>query len=128
MGIIEFIFGKGAPKDDNQPKQAFYLKDDDAKSFGNIEYMRSAKTVKRTFAKKKGQEKHLESVRQISAMSAAEVTNQGGFASTAQPNSSTASSTSFGSSGFVSSNSAPRRKPSSNDMDMFRNMAKTIRK
>ncbi|KPQ37058.1 MAG: Gammaherpesvirus capsid protein [Phormidesmis priestleyi Ana] len=134
MGILEFIFGKGAPKDDTAPKQAFYLNDDDAKSFGNIEYMRSAKTVKRTFAKKKGEEKHLESVRQISAMSAAEIadnnggftSNQSSFATISTPASSASSSAS--SSPAPASAAKPRRKPAGSDMDMFRNMAKEIKK
>ncbi len=133
MGIFEFIFGKSAPKEPNPPKQAYYLNDDDAKSFGNIEYMRSTKTVRRTFAKKKGQTEHMESVRQISATKAAIVSdnNRGMFDSTPQSN--------FSNNGSGNASSAstpatpqppatPRRKPSSNDMDMFRNMAKTIRK
>ena len=33
---------------------AFFLEPDDAKSFGDIDYMRTAKTVKKTFAKSKG--------------------------------------------------------------------------
>ena len=28
MGVLEFIFGKGAPKDDTAPKQAYYLDND----------------------------------------------------------------------------------------------------
>lgn len=142
MGIFEFVFGKGAPKDDTQGKQAFYLSDDDAKSFGDIEYMRSVKTVKRTFAKKKGEEKHMESVRQISATKMTDLEGNQSSASVAAP-------TTFGNTDFlgadksakdpaVSSTPAPaaqpsqaptpRRQPSSNDMDMFRNMAKDIRK
>jgi hypothetical protein len=143
MGIFEFIFGKGAPKEENAPKQAFYLNDDDAKSFGNIEYMRSTKTVKRTFAKKKGETEHMESIRQISATKASVVSdnNRGMFNSTPQSSFSSSSFNNGASSGASTSNTStpatpqppaleapPRRKPSSNDMDMFRNMAKDIRK
>ena len=130
MGIFEFIFGKSAPKEANPPKQAYYLNDDDAKSFGDIEYMRSSKTVRRTFAKKKGQTDHIESIRQISATKAAAFAdNKGGFASTSQA--------SFSNNGTANVStpatpqppaSAPRRKSNSSDMDMFRNMAKDIRK
>lgn len=149
MGLFEFVFGKGAPKDENAPKQAFYLNNDDAKTFGNIEYMRSSKTVKRTFAKKKGQAEHLESVKSISAMAATEVgANNNGYSQ--QPRATfsgiaasvpvaSASSETQATSGASaekastenkraeSAKSSARRSPSQ-DMDMFRNMAKSIRK
>ncbi|MGB3790784.1 MAG: hypothetical protein WA949_22445 [Phormidesmis sp.] len=137
MGILEFVFGKGAPKDDTATKQAFYLNDDDAKSFGNIEYMRSSKTVRRTFAKKKGQAEHMESVRQISSTAAksldANSNNSSGPSQAAATfNSYSASSSAPKAEGSsTASSSAPkpaRRKPASSDMDMFRNMAKDIRK
>ncbi len=140
MGIFEFVFGKSAPKDESKSKQAFYLNDDDAKSFGDIEYMRSNKTVKRTFAKKKGQD-HMESVRQISATKMTDLDGNQSSASVAAP-------TTFGNADFLgasksaaseseSSASSPaptpkaqpaRRKSTGNSMDMFRNMAKDIRK
>ncbi|MEL6159179.1 MAG: hypothetical protein AAFQ40_07405 [Cyanobacteria bacterium J06623_5] len=145
MGLFEFVFGKGAPKDDTAPKQAYYLDNDDAKTFGNIEYMRSSKVVKRTFAKKKGVKEHLESVRSISATKTTDLDGKGNNASVTQP-------TTFGNTDFLGSGSskpaAPaatssssassaestpkpsqKRKPSSsNDMDLFRNMAKDIRR
>ncbi|MEL6601814.1 MAG: hypothetical protein AAFP20_01160 [Cyanobacteria bacterium J06614_10] len=146
MGLFEFVFGKGAPKDDTAPKQAYYLDNDDAKTFGNIEYMRSSKVVKRTFAKKKGETEHMESVRSISATKMTDLDGNASNASVAQP-------TTFGNTDFLGSSaatpaqpaapaastpaapaeSAPKptekRKPSSsNDMDLFRNMAKDIRR
>lgn len=163
MGLFEAIFGKGAPKDDTQPKQAYYLSDDDAKTFGNIDYMRSNKVVRRTFAKKKGQTEHMESVRQISAMKKVNLdgTPVKGQPTNSTPSYSNGSTSSFGSSAPASatvpspvaasapptasvpnnapakkstpvapasSEPTPRRKPASDDMDMFRNMAKNIRK
>lgn len=140
MGIFEAIFGKNTPKDDTAQKQAFYLSDDDAQSFGNIDYMRSNKTVRRTFAKKKGQE-HMESVRQISAMKKVNldgtpVKGQASYglseSTVSTPAFSDAPTPSFESkpSSFsaTSSSSSSRRKPSSGDMDMFRDMAKKIGK
>ena len=151
MGLFEFVFGKGAPKDENAPKEAFYLTPDDAKSFGDIEYMRSSKTVKRTFAKKKGETEHMESVKQISATTASEVSPVSNN-SYAQPSVTFASvaasipatpapaaepapaaaeakseSAETESAPAPAAEPAPRRKPN-NDMDMFRNMAKSIRK
>lgn len=150
MGLFEFVFGKSAPKDDTAPKQAYYLSDDDAKSFGNIDYMRSTKVVRRTFAKKKGETEHMESIRQISATDAKSLDGNVGnnFGTSSQPTPTFGSyaapakpaTTSVSSSAPVASSkpvesapapkaeSAPRRKPASSDMDMFRNMAKDIRK
>jgi len=141
MGIFEFVFGKGAPKDDTAPKQAYYLNDDDAKTFGNIDYMRSAKTVKRTFAKKKGETEHMESVRQISSSAAKAIEANNNPSIPAKP---AVTFSSFNtpaapapkaeeSKPAANTESAPTpapapRKPASSDMDMFRNMAKDIRK
>ncbi|MGI8934835.1 hypothetical protein [Leptolyngbya sp. BC1307] len=128
MGILEFVFGKGEPKNDTQTKQAYYLNDDDAKTFGNINYMRSSKTVRRTFAKKKGKE-HLESIRQISALKAAAANNDGLFSPLAQDvANANGAQPSVSPDMGVPKSERPRRKPGSNDMDMFRNMAKDIRK
>ena len=132
MGLFEAIFGKSVPKDDTQPKQAYFLSDDDAKSFGDIEYMRSVKTVRRTFAKKKGQTEHMESIKQISATSASDMDSNGSATPSFLQEVPTASSNGATASAPTPSASVtpqPRRKPaSSNDMDMFRNMAKNIRK
>ncbi|MBE9062541.1 hypothetical protein [cf. Phormidesmis sp. LEGE 11477] len=139
MGILEFVFGKSTPKDDTAPKQAFYLNDDDAKTFGNIDYMRSSKTVRRTFAKKKGQAEHMESVRQISSTAAKIIEANTNSSTSSQPaatfssfNTPAASAPKAESNGSsTAAKSAPtpaRRKPASSDMDMFRNMAKDIRK
>ncbi|MGD1895354.1 MAG: hypothetical protein ACFB16_00200 [Phormidesmis sp.] len=148
MGLFEFVFGKSAPKDDTAPKQAYYLSDDDAKTFGNIDYMRSTKVVKRTFAKKKGETEHMESVRQISATTAQSLDGNGyqapkqptpTFGSYAAPAPQPATNAVEASAPVEAPKtestpkpaptpaSAPRRSASS-DMDMFRNMAKDIRK
>jgi len=163
MGLFEFVFGKSAPKDDTEPKQAYYLSDDDAKTFGNIEYMRSTKVVRRTFAKRKGETEHMESIRQISATDAKSLDNNVGssfnngysqpaptFAAYAAPATPVAPApvaqpAAVSSSAPVSTSEpvapesptptpevsnapTPRRKPASSDMDMFRNMAKDIRR
>ena len=122
MGLFEAIFGKGAPKDDTAPKEAFYLSDDDAKTMGDIEYMRSNKTVRRTFAKKKGAE-HMESVRQISSSksvnvddtSTEETSNENKESSVSAPKPKTVPT-------------GNRRRFSSDGMDSFRDMAKKIGK
>ncbi|MEO0826490.1 MAG: hypothetical protein AAFW84_23085 [Cyanobacteria bacterium J06635_15] len=113
----------GGNKGDSEERGAYYLNSDDAKTFGDINYMRSAKTVKRTFAKKKGAEE-LESVRQVSAMGAAEVQENGlpVMKSTQADQSTPQASTSN-----FESKTTQRRK-ADNSMDMFRNMARDIKR
>ena len=140
-GFIRGLFGGkggGAPQPPRS-KEAFFLSEDEAKTFGDIDFMRKEVVVKRTFAKKKGEAEELESVRSISAMSkvdldeaaqpgatsfSADVPYRPRTASSPQPQASTgASSTSS------SAPSAPQKKMNTDtSMDMFRNMAKNIKK
>ena len=123
-GFIRGLFGRKNQQAPAQPKQtgAFFLSEDDAKTFGDIDYMRSNKVVKRTFARKRGAEE-MESVRQISAMEMRELDERG---LVSQPK--TASS-SFEPTPQASKSEAPRRSANTDtSMDMFRNMAKDIKK
>ncbi|MEM9120071.1 MAG: hypothetical protein AAGD09_19630 [Cyanobacteria bacterium P01_F01_bin.56] len=134
-GFIRGLFGrKDKQPSASQPRQtgAYFLSEDDAKTFGDIDYMRSSKVVKRTFARKKGQTEELESVRQISATDMRELDERG---LPAQPKTEQTSSSSFSSSS--SSSSSPKaetpqfqRREANTDtsMDMFRNMAKDIKR
>lgn len=47
MGIWQRLFGR----DPNEPKESFFLEPDDAKTYGDIDYMRKPQIIKRTFAK-----------------------------------------------------------------------------
>ncbi|NEQ44155.1 MAG: hypothetical protein F6K00_11615 [Leptolyngbya sp. SIOISBB] len=123
-GFIRGLFGQNnnqpsAP----QPRQtgAYFLDEDEAKTFGDIEYMRSSKVVKRTFARKKGQTEELESVRQISAMDMRELDEKGLPAPKSQPTTTAASQQS------ESSQTQRRETNTDTSMDMFRNMAKGIK-
>lgn len=121
-GFIRGLFGGNkqprAPKPP-QPGKAFFLDPDDAKTFGDIDYMRSSKVIKRTFAKSKSMKEELESVRAVSAMSKVDVEENG----TPKPQ---------GSATFESSapSAAPKveRRTADTSMDMFRNMARDIKK
>lgn len=121
-GFIRGLFG-GNGKQRQAPapeeKGAFYLSSDDAKSYGNIEYMRSAKTVKRTFARKKGITGELESVKQVSALGSVRLNEYG------VPDSRSAEVVTE-----ARIESAPKvqRRQSDSSMDMFRNMAKDMKK
>lgn len=55
----------GGKKED---KEAFFLDNDESKSLGDIDYMRTPNTVRRTFAKKVGEAEHKEFIQNVTAM------------------------------------------------------------
>lgn len=130
-GFIKGLFRKkqqASPQDNGstsrQKPGAYYLDPDDAKTFGDIDYMRTSKTVKRTFAKGSAR------VRQVSAME--DIDANGSAASSASPSSSMGSVSQPPSSQPAQStptfSAQAQRRSSDSNMDMFRNMAKEIRK
>ena len=127
-GFIRGLFGrKNSKPSAPQPKQtgAYFLSEDEAKTFGDIDYMRSSKVVKRTFARKKGQTEELESVRQISAMGMRDLDEKG----LPSQESNGTSATSFEAAKSTSSSDFQRRTAKTDtSMDMFRDMAKGIKK
>lgn len=103
---------------------AYFLDADDAKTFGDISYMRSSKSVRRSFSKKKIGEDN-ESVRLISSLQAT-VSGQNLLSPVINPlNSKDATNQTNGS---VNKNKTSGRRTADNSMDMFRNMAREIRK
>ncbi|PSN16341.1 hypothetical protein C7293_03310 [filamentous cyanobacterium CCT1] len=114
---------KPAPKQPTikQVGGAYFLSEDDAKSYGNIEYMRSSKTVRRTYAKKRGETGERESIRQISSLEAKRLQEQG------MPVQQVATSEVSYQPTVKKDASSERRKVDTN-LDMFRKMAKDIRK
>lgn len=118
-GFIRGLFGRG---DNGEQRGSYYLDSDEAKTFGDINYMRSAKTVKRTFAKKKGVKEEMESVRQISAMDAVEVQENGlPVAKSPKASQPKPSVSSF-------DTKVSERRKSDDSMDMFRNMARDMKR
>ena len=139
--------------EDPQPKDAFFLDDESAKSMGDTEYMKAPKAVRRTFPAGGGAE-HFETTVTVSALKSSvsdsrkdftpkRVENQVSTSYTPSTNFSSASS--FGGATPTysapkppaaastespsASNQAPQKREQSNDgMDMFRNMAKKIGK
>lgn len=103
--------GAQAPK---QKSDAYYLTPDDAKTFGDIDYMRMAKSVRRTFPKEK-MGKNNAFVQSVSAL---EKATGESYTSLAQGNQSSAQ---------TNQEVAERRRTDTN-LDMFRNMARDIRK
>ncbi|MCY7272450.1 MAG: hypothetical protein LH702_01560 [Phormidesmis sp. CAN_BIN44] len=102
------------------PKGAFFLDTDSASSMGDVDYMRAVKKVKRTYARTVDSPDHVEQVKEISALNGKiSVGNNGSTAPTAasepQPS-------------VPQNNETQQRRRSDSSMDMFRNMAKDIRK
>ncbi|MFE4105176.1 hypothetical protein [Almyronema epifaneia] len=130
-GFIRGLFGKGKKSEAQVPpkpakqEKAFFLDSDQAKTFGDIDYMRSAKTVKRTFAKKKGSIGELESIRQISALSSVDFAENGQpvvkvpQVGKPQPQMTTE---------MITQSAQPQRRQPDDSMDMFRNMARNLKK
>ncbi len=133
------LFG-GNKKKAPQSKEAFFLSEDESKSFGDIDFMRKEVVVRRTFAKKKGQTEELESVKSISSGTSRDVGETtarptASFSSFSAPTpASAASSAPAAESAPTSATPAsespqpPVRREPDNGMDMFRNMAKNLRR
>jgi hypothetical protein len=154
------LFG-GKKEDDTQPKDAFFLDDESAKSMGDTEYMKAPKNIRRTYPAGAAGTGHFEVVKTVSAMKSSANDSRTDFvpkrveapAPTYTPAATFASSSSFGGaatpsysapapaptpapapaptptpSPSVSNEVVQQRRQSDNSMDMFRNMAKSIKK
>lgn len=106
-----------APSEQPVKKEAFFLETDDAKSLGNAEYMRTPVKIKRSFAKIMGS-KGAEIVKEVSAMESKKIQANGQPASTPKPTSSEVAPT-------PENND---RRSGDNSLDMFRQMAKDLKK
>jgi hypothetical protein len=102
-----------------EEKGAFFLDATDAQTMGNAEYMKASKKIRRTFPKTLDTPEHMEYVQELSAMERV-ANGKAGSETAPKVDSKPSENKSF-------ENSALRRSTGS-DMDMFRNMAKDIRK
>ena len=99
-------------------KDAFFLDTDSAISMGDVAYMRTVKKVKRTYAKTFDSPEHMEQVKEVSALNGKVSAGSNGAtdpASGSEPQQ-------------PENNAAQQRRRTDSSMDMFRNMAKDIRK
>ena len=111
---------KERPAADPSPTGAFFLDADSAVSMGNVEYMRTVKKVKRTYAKTVESPDHVEQVKEISALN--------GKISLGNSGSTAPNPASEPQSSVPQNNETQQRRSSDSSMDMFRNMAKDLRK
>ncbi|MDC0834136.1 hypothetical protein AY599_24370 [Leptolyngbya valderiana BDU 20041] len=123
-GFIRGLFGRKKQPEQQTVKsegssQAYFLNQDDAKTLGDIDYMRKSRQIRRTFPTIKGASLGpTERVRQVSAMEERDYAPD------------TPSSTSASQSSTSSSSSDFQRRTAKTDtnMDMFRNMAKNMKR
>lgn len=114
---------------------AYYLTPDEAKTYGNVEYMRSTKSIRRTFSKKKVGEDN-EMIRTVSAMEMQKAKQNGQAAPTPTtpkpPTNGAMNGSANGASAPASNTSEPiansERRRADDSMDMFRNMARDLKK
>lgn len=138
-GFIRNLFGsrRPLPGEDEQPqeqqvqprqaakpqsKEAYFLKPDDAKTMGDIDYMRTSKTIRRTFPKVRGGAGK-EIVSQVSSEEMSQVDKFG----VAQSQTKSAAQQPQESSPSLPK-STPKRRNTDTSMDMFRNMARDLKK
>jgi hypothetical protein len=106
------------PTEVTQPQRqdAYYLEADDAKTLGNIEFMRKPNVIRRTFPKTAANQKGGESIRQISSMEAAKVKDNGIAAK------------SFESAKSSTPNNENSRRKEDDSLNPFLKMAREIKK
>lgn len=123
------LFGKKnnteAANNGNTNGQAYFLDADQSKTLGNIEYMRTPKSVRRTFPKTATNGGEFEQTKVISAMG--EMSTAKDFVTKPEMNSVNPQPTTE-SSAQQNPAESDRRRPADSSMDMFRNMARDIKK
>ncbi|NJR49395.1 MAG: hypothetical protein HC780_07300 [Leptolyngbyaceae cyanobacterium CSU_1_3] len=103
---------------------AFFLDSNEAQTYGNLEYMRAAKKVKRTFPKTADQPEEMEFIQEVSATKRIIETGK----KVSVPNSVVKPQDSQQPTIAVQPDPSTQRRKADSSMDMFRNMAKEIRK
>jgi len=140
-------------EEDSQPKDAYFLDDESAKSMGDTEYMKAPKSIRRTFPAGAG-EGHFETTVTVSALKSSTNDSRKDFtpkrvekqvSTSYTPVTSFSSASSFGNAtptysapkaqaqapaenSSVSKEANQKSRQSDDGMDMFRNMAKKIGK
>lgn len=121
------------PKPARDKAQAYYLNADEAQTYGNVEYMRTAKKTRRTFPKTVNNQE-MEFEQEVASVNPSDrklgtQTPKLSIGSIAAPATSSTSNQSAAATDSASNNiGASDRRKADSSLDMFRNMAKDIRK
>lgn len=102
-------------------QSAFFLDDNDAKTLGNVEYMKASRTVRRTFPKTASEPEEKETIMTISAMQRT-IANNGSLV-VSEPGATPTLKVEA-----PKVDGAAERRRTDTSMDMFRNMARDIKK
>jgi hypothetical protein len=116
-GFIRGLFGGNKA---NNNSEAFFLDEDTAKGLGNVDFMRTPKTVKKSYPKAAGSLNIITGEEEVTVSSIDKV-DRGEAPKPKSIETSTQTTTA------TSSYTVPPRR-SSGDLDMFRQMAKNIKK
>jgi hypothetical protein len=150
-GFFSNLFGR-KNNDNDQPKEAFFLDSDDAKSLGDLDYMRTPNVIRRTFPKTASDPVHKELIQSYTATGKTTIKMEGldkvvkpsnapaapqtnSYVIPSAPAAPAASSFSSSSSPSPAPAAAPApaapsepapRRSGDDGMDMFRSMAKNL--
>ncbi len=118
----ESVVKKVEKKTDRPKKEsaAFYLDTNESKTYGNLDYMQSSKKIRRTFPKTMSDPEEKELVQEVSAINRIVEGKPGKLTITPVEPESTSALPSF--------DQVTDRRKGDSSMDMFRKMAKDIRK
>lgn len=111
---------KEKPARQTTEKSAYFLDAPEAQTFGNLEYMQTSKKTRRTFPKTAGSAEEIEYVHEVSATGRI-IPGQPQVNTTPKVETQPAQPAS-------TDDTAAQRRKAGSDMDMFRKMAKDIRK
>lgn len=118
-GFIRGLFGGNKA---NNNSEAFFLDEDTAKGLGNVDFMRTPKTVKKSYPKAAGSINVITGEEEVTVSSINKM-DRGEAPKPKSIETSTQSTTTPATSSY----SVPPRR-SSGDLDMFRQMAKNMKK
>jgi hypothetical protein len=122
MGFLSNLFGGGG----QQKREAYFLNEDDSKTFGNLDYMRTSKAVRRTYPKTTLAKVKENLEEQTKIVSATKIGSMVENLIQSSPTPSTSSQPATPT--FQGSKASSDRRKVDTSMDMFRNLAKDIRR
>lgn len=137
VGFIKNIFGSKSNNNEEsgeQPKRekqkAFYLDPDDAKTYGNIDYMRQPTKTRKSFPKTLNNPEGGEIIEEVSALEKKSLSKRNSTQKMSQQSFKPSSeNTQEGTTSSSQDDPAiQQRRKSDSSLDMFRNMARDIKK
>lgn len=131
VGFIKKLFGSKSNNNEEKPKRqkAFYLDPDDAKTYGDIDYMRESRKTRKTFPKTLDNPEGSELVEEVSAMNKKSLSKSNSNQQNGKTNNQPSQEAQEGK--MYSAKDDPslqQRRKSDSSLDTFRNMARDIKK